>query len=216
MIHAYNELYLNDAMKNLGVAFDYGINTYKINPDSFSQYFTYSRMSKLIEIGNPNAISGISGIELTQEILKDTFKKVKIYHKKFKQEKTKEYWAGYVLAYYQWHSCKKFQDILDRISLNEIINLYPIYHEMDISHFVNYMDKAYKEREKETKLAIFRKNIGLSQSELAEKSTVSLRSIQLYEQRINDIDKAQAHTLFKLSIVLKCSIEDLLEYPEEV
>ena len=43
---------------------------------------------------------------------------------------------------------------------------------------------------------------------------VSLRSIQMYEQKVNDIDKAQARTLYKLSRVLGCSIEDLLENPE--
>ena len=31
---------------------------------------------------------------------------------------------------------------------------------------------------------------------------------------VNDIDKAQARTLYKLSRVLGCSIEDLLENPE--
>ena len=41
----------------------------------------------------------------------------------------------------------------------------------------------------------------------------SLRSIQMYEQRNNDIDKAQGHTLYKLSLALGCEIEDLLESP---
>lgn len=33
----------------------------------------------------------------------------------------------------------------------------------------------------------------------------------MYEQRHNDINKAQAETLHRLSIVLGCNIEDLLE-----
>ena len=36
----------------------------------------------------------------------------------------------------------------------------------------------------------------------------------IYEQKVNDIDKAQAGTLCKLSRVLGCTIEDLLENPE--
>lgn len=56
---------------------------------------------------------------------------------------------------------------------------------------------------------------GMSQSELAEASNVKLRSIQMYEQRVNDIDKAQAQTLYKFSRVLGCHIEDLLENPNE-
>ena len=56
---------------------------------------------------------------------------------------------------------------------------------------------------------------GVSQAQLAELSGVAKRSIQLYEQRVNDIDKAQSQTLYKLSRVLGCAIEDLLENPEK-
>ena len=56
----------------------------------------------------------------------------------------------------------------------------------------------------------------LSQSELANKSRVSLRLIQLYEQRVNDINKAQAHTVYKLARALYSKVEDLLEDPQSV
>ena len=42
---------------------------------------------------------------------------------------------------------------------------------------------------------------------------INVRNIQMYEQRVNDIDKAQARTLYKLSRVLGCDIENLLENP---
>ena len=48
---------------------------------------------------------------------------------------------------------------------------------------------------------------------LAEQSGVNLRNIQMYEQRVNGIDKAQANILYKLSRVLGCNVEDLLENP---
>lgn len=47
----------------------------------------------------------------------------------------------------------------------------------------------------------------------ADLSGVKLRSIQMYEQKSNDIDKAQARTLYKISRVLGCNIEDILENP---
>ena len=52
-----------------------------------------------------------------------------------------------------------------------------------------------------------------SQFELADQSGINIRNIQMYEQRINNIDKAQAHTIYKLSRVLGCDMEDLLENP---
>lgn len=55
---------------------------------------------------------------------------------------------------------------------------------------------------------------GMSGTELSKLSGVKLRSIQMYEQRVNSIDKAQAGTVYKLSRVLGCTVEDLLESPE--
>ncbi len=52
---------------------------------------------------------------------------------------------------------------------------------------------------------------GCSQSQLAKMSGVSLRSIQMYEQRNKDINKAQAETLLRLARTLGCRMEDLLE-----
>ena len=46
---------------------------------------------------------------------------------------------------------------------------------------------------------------------MAKKSGVGLRSIQLYEQRQKDINKASAESLYKISKVLGCAMEDLLE-----
>lgn len=68
----------------------------------------------------------------------------------------------------------------------------------------------------ETRLNRIREAAGLSQNDLAVKSGVSLRSIQMYEQRKNEIDKAQAHTRYKLAVALGCDIEDLLETPMKI
>ena len=93
--------------------------------------------------------------------------------------------------------------------------MYPVYHEMDITNFIEEIDKRLEEIVLDTKLKKMRERRNVSQTELANISGVSLRSIQLYEQRVNDIDKAQAHTLYKLSVSLGCNIEDLLESPEK-
>ena len=62
-----------------------------------------------------------------------------------------------------------------------------------------------------TNLKKIRQAQGLSQSKLACLAEVELRSIQMYEQRRNDINKAQVETLYKPARVLGCNIEDLLE-----
>ena len=84
-------------------------------------------------------------------------------------------------------------------------------HEADITRFVDIADEKMREHFKETNLKRYRTTYGCSQSELARRSGVSLRSIQMYEQRNKDINKASALSLYRISKVLGCSIENLLE-----
>ena len=213
-IRAYNELYLNDAIINLANAFDYAINVCKQEPNWFARLFVQSGIAAQFERGNPGVISGKSGEELVRKILGSVYPNETFPSPTFSEGRTPEYWAGWALAQYQWQSAKRFKDIFVRIPLTEIISMYPIFHEMDISRFYESMDRRYSEVIMETKLRKIRESRQISQSELSKMSGVSLRSIQLYEQKVNDIDKAQAQTLYKLARALGCNIEDLLENPE--
>ena len=91
--------------------------------------------------------------------------------------------------------------------------MYSVYHEMDITNFIDAMEGFYKTAEGDTNLKRIRENRGLTQAELSEQSGIKVRNIQMYEQRVNNIDKAQGKILYKLSRVLGCDIEDLLENP---
>lgn len=86
-------------------------------------------------------------------------------------------------------------------------------HEADISKFAEAADKVIQENlgEGETNLKRIRRANGFSQKQLAEVSGVALQMIQLYEQRQNDINKAQASTLSALAKSLNCRLEDLME-----
>ncbi len=132
------------------------------------------------------------------------------------QGKATEYWVAGALAQYRWATAKRFKDIFDRVALSTIIAMYPTFHEMDISRFIESMDRRYDESVSDTKLKKIRESRKISQSRLSTLSGVNLRSIQLYEQHVADIDKAQAQTLYKLSLVLGCDIEDLFKKPESI
>lgn len=214
MIHAYNEFYLNDAKQNLATFFDYAINDCKLDANLFSQIFVQSGYADKFERGNPAIIAGMSGIELAQTVIMYAYPNYKFPERIFSEERSNVYWAGWALAEYQWATCRRFKDIFSRISLPEIISMYRVYHEMDIGHFIDNMNQKYHAIEPETHLKAIRENRGISQMELAKLSGVKLRSIQMYEQKVNDIDKAQVRTIYKLSRVLGCTVEDLLENPE--
>ena len=214
MIRAYNELYLSDAKQNLAEFFDYAVTTCDFDADLFSKLFVQSGYADKFERGNPAIVSGMSGIELAKKVILYAYPNRKFPERVFYEERTNVYWAGWALAEYQWATGKRFKDIFSRIPLSEIISMYRVYHEMDIDHFIEDMNRKYHTVEQETRLKTIRENRGISQAELAKLSGVKLRSIQMYEQKVNDIDKAHAGPVYKLSRVLGCTIEDLLENPE--
>lgn len=94
------------------------------------------------------------------------------------------------------------------------MSLYSPYHEMDIRQFAEKMNALYKAAMPETNLKFLRKKVGLSQRELADFSGVPVRTIQQYEQRQKNINKAQAEYLVMLSRVLCCEVGDLIEKAE--
>lgn len=73
------------------------------------------------------------------------------------------------------------------------------------------MDARIKEYFSETNLKRIRTVYGYTQSELSECSGVSLRSIQMYEQRNKNINKASVDTVYRFAKALGCTIEDLIE-----
>lgn len=208
----YKELYFDDSINVVADIFDYALNDVGLSLDMFTSIFINSREFKMIEICNPYYVGGRSGAEIAMEILKNAFEEIVLPRPSFHEQKNRYYWVGWALAQYQLYSDIPYKDIVSRIPLNELLNMYDAFHEMDISHFIESIDIKFKQRNKKTKLKIFRVNAGLSQRELAEKSGVSLRLIQLYEQRANDINKGQFETICLLSRALKCDVADLYEW----
>lgn len=215
MTRAYSESYLSDAKDRLSQFFDYLINDCGMKADWVASIFLSSGYAEQFERGNPAILAGLSGIELARIVVEATYKKKKLPEPGYAEGLSPEYWAGWVLAEYQWYNSKRFKDIFEHVKLSEIISMYSVYHEMDISKFIETMDEKCATALPECRLKKLRESRGLSQAELAKISGVSLRSIQMYEQRVNDIDKAQAQTIYKLSRVIGCSMEDLLEKPME-
>ena len=209
--HAYQEIYLNNAQSALGDAFDFAINTCHIPGADFIKLFIASSICKRIENGEPSIIAGKSGIEIVTDVvfeatggqLEDTS------HEVF--GRSPEYWIGWAVCYYQWYSTRSFSDIFSVLSYDDLKKMYFTLHEADITKFVDIAEEKMRDYYKETNLKRFRSAYGCSQSELSKRSGVTLRSIQMYEQRNKDINKASVETLYRISKVLGCTIEDLLE-----
>lgn len=213
MTHAYSESYLSDAKDTLSQSFDYLINDCGFTADWTASLFLSSGYAEQFGRGNPGVLAGMSGVELATAIVRKTYKNRLLPELRYGDGLSPEYWAGWALAEYQWYSGRRFKDIFDHVKLSEVILMYSVYHEMDITKFIEAMEAKCAEPLHESRLKVMRESRGLSQAELAKESGVKLRNIQMYEQRVNDIDKAQAQTVYKLARVIGCNVEDLLENP---
>lgn len=210
-MHAYDKLYLEKARTSLGRMLDFAVYDLKYKASEFFALFIASGVAERFEQGDFTVLAGKSGIELAYLVLDEADVEYERPTPRFAAGRSEEYWTGWALAYYQWFTAMRFADIIKAVPIEEIRALYSPYHEMDIRHFVEKMNEFCLSQRAETNLKRLRRLAGLSQRELAEKSGISLRTIQQYEQRQKNINKAQIDTLIPLSKALYCDVRELLE-----
>ena len=164
VIHAYSEDYLNHAQKILGDMMDYAVNTYEFSPNQFYEMFLVSDVSMQFQTGNPTYVAGKTGCELVKEVLRKSGLLIPELEDEMYLDKSPEYWCGWALAYYQWYTGRSFMKIYHAVSIEEILSMYPVYHEIDISKFVETINEKWDQYYVETNLKRLRMLAGLSQS----------------------------------------------------
>ncbi len=204
-MNAYDEAYLNDAQYFLGELFETGVYVLDLDLEDIWMRFLFSNYSVNLGTGDPFVIFGKSGSEAIFEISGKRKELPFIY------DRTPEFWLGWALAYYQWEKNIPFSFITRQVSISDLLLLYKKYHEIDIAHFVNEIDRLRSLNKKDTNLKRIRMDRGLSQKELATLTSIPLRTIQQYEQRQKNINKAQANYVISLAQALNCSVRDILE-----
>ncbi len=215
MTGAYDKNYLEKARSSLGRMLDFAVYDLKFDIKEFFDRFIVSGIASAFENGDSKTIAGKSGVELAYEVMEKTGEDVRNIKSRYTANRSEEYWTGWALAYYQWKTSLSFAEIVKYIPIDQIKSMYLPYHEMDIRHFADKMNELYNQAKPETNLKIYRKRAGLSQKQLAELADIPVRMIQHYEQRQKNINKAQTEYLVRLSKVLNCDIEDLLELVEK-
>lgn len=211
MIHAFHEIYLRRAMSNTGEMFDYAVNVLGLAREDFAGMFAHSQICRRLENGEPKYLIGMSGTELAMDIIEETTGVIVEAEPGTGYDRTPDHWCGWALCYYHWLKNIPYREIFKIASYDEISAMYPSLHEADVSKFAEIMDERRRRLLPETNLRRIRTAYGCSQSELARMSGVSLRSIQMYEQRNKDINRGQAETINMLAKALGCRMDDLLE-----
>ncbi|MCR4617750.1 MAG: helix-turn-helix transcriptional regulator [Lachnospiraceae bacterium] len=208
--HAYDELYAGRARIALGNMLHFAVYDLKWDISKFYMAFINSGIAKRFGNGEPRLTVGLSGAELAYEVILKTTGEKCLITPAYSSEKSPEYWAGWALAYYEWYRDTSFERINKIIPIEEVINMYSPLHEADITKFIEIMDELISKAPTENRLARIRAYSGLTQKLLAEKSGVSVRMIEQYEQGKKDIKRASSETVYKLSKALGCDMSDLI------
>lgn len=208
MTNAYNAIYLDKAVRNVGNMLHDAVYEYGEDGGRFLQKFLQAGIAEQIEEGNPKYIAGKSGAELYADVVEAVSGQEAENLVIETQGRSDVYWTGWILAYYQWYSGRSFRDILEAIPYEELLGRYDTLHEADVQKALDVLDVHMEQ--KESKLKTVRKCCGLTQEELSLRSGVSLNTIRAYERKAKDIRKAQMDIVLRLSDGLQCRIEDIL------
>ena len=208
MMHAYDECYVSHARNIFAVMLDVAVNELHYDLREFYDSFLISPLSKKFGNGHASVIAGRSGTELACDILGIGDERHQI---RLPINRSSEYWTGWALAYYQWYSGASFQRIDREVPIEQIRNMYFPYHEMDILQFIDRMEELRQGRRLNTYLKLLRQNMNMTQLQLSKATDIPLKTIQQYEQRQKDINKARTETILKLSKALCCEPRELME-----
>ncbi len=144
MIRAYDKKYLNDAMLNLGEAFDFAANVCQVELDNFLSMMISTGIAFPFERGVPKYVSGMSGTELALEILQKSEVLVENPAARTEYSSSPEYWTSWITACFQWDTGRSFQNIRESLSMREILRLYPIPHEVSEDRAIDTLNRTIR------------------------------------------------------------------------
>lgn len=201
-----------EMQRTLAEAMDYAVGSCRLTLDEFMELFAASGLAEQFAAGVPQYICGRTGAELVCEVLELAGLKQEFPMPRISFSSSREYWCGWMLAYYQCMTGFGYKQILQQIPMKEIEKLYNTYHKSSDEKFLDTLNRHMEKcAAQATRLQVLRKAAGYSQKGLAEASGVNLRNIQQYEQRAKDINKGAAGTVAAIAGALGCRVEDLLE-----
>ncbi len=144
MIPAYSELYLSDASLALGSMLETAVYLFEVDLKEFWRLFLASHVSDDFGNGLSGTVSGKSGWELAAEILDDAGIPFRREKPRGGVGRSREFWAGWALAQYQWRIGLPFRAIETFAPIETILLLYTPYHEMSVDHFVEAIETQRK------------------------------------------------------------------------
>lgn len=210
MTHAYDEIYLNSIRQAMGDMLHFAVHDMGWDIDKFYDCFIRSGVASEMEAQEPLYGVGRSGYEIALDVYYRITGIESDVEPEYVYGRSPEFFAGWSVAYYSWVRSKSYSEINLAVPITDVIAMYNPFHEMDISQFVIEINNRMEEYREESRLKRLRAYASLTQRELAERSGVSKRMIEQYEQGRKSLKNASAYTVIKLADALSCDCRELL------
>ena len=175
----------------------------KMHLTAFTDYLANSDYVKNIEKGYLTDISDISVEEGYHSIVGNNIAKddsFGIYND--------AYWCGYCYFELFLMLRKPFSYLFLKLPLEKMLDLYNVYHEMDISQLVDYFhDKEIEE----TILRLLCKRYRCSINKLSKATGISVNTLNKYRSSDQSLYNASFQNIYKISVFFKTPISLFVE-----
>ena len=198
-------------INNFGICMSFACKYLGFQANEFFKLFASSKISIEYAKANPKYIYGMSGVELAYEILIDLGFDPKNVND-YELDKDINFWAGRILAYIQYMHNYDFKFLAEIINVNLLLDHFEELSNQTLSSTDEYIFKNLVSQDSKSRLQSRRKIVELSQTELAEKANINVRTLQQYEIKSKNINNASITNVMKLAEALGCKAEDILEY----
>lgn len=115
-------------------------------------------------------------------------------------------WVGYAYIHLFLNLEITFEALFFLIPIQEMLNMYKLYHEMDITHLEEYA----KEVMKHSLLDVIMKRKKTSNNDLSKKANIPVSTINSLRYGNRDITKLEAKKILSIAYALNVKIETLL------
>lgn len=204
-----NDRLIITAIELIAEMFEYAKCYLHIECDEFFDVLNKTHISDKLYNLDIIYIYGKSSIEIINDIYKANDMKIKTFDKNKFLKNDKHYWIGLVIASYCYGKKISFKEIGKRIKPSQLLKMYNTMHEAPHMKVIDEIDKILNRQE--CILKHIRQSKNISQNELSILSGVSLRSIQMYEQKKKNISKASFEIVKRLANSLSIKMEELYE-----
>ena len=217
VVRLNDNLYDDDVRTQVAGLFDVAVNSFGLRGQLVADLFVSSGLAESFERQNPRYVAGKSPAELACLIAQSGGIDIpaSVVLESSVDLLSPDYWLGDMLALFQLRSGWFYSRIFEQKSYADLREMYYWCRDLSEDEYIAELRAELAASAQPSRLQTLRRNLGLTQGELAAKAGVSTRAIQQYEQGAKSINKAAAETVYCLSRVLHVRMEDLLEMPEQ-